>query len=81
MRARPQSIPSARSAQGVPRTFQQALRSGYTVEAESSKVGRGGTRTGTVRLRGSAGRRLYVSYQADTRGYRFDKPMVGGHAR
>ena len=81
MRAASKVIPSAVSAQDVPKSFQQALRSGFTVEAESSKVGRGGTRSGTVRLRGSAGRRLYVSYEADTRGYRFDKPLVGGHAR
>jgi len=81
MRAASKVIPSARSTQDVPRTFQRALRSGYTVEAEASTLGRGGRRSGTVRLRGSSGRRLYITYEADSKGYRFDKPMVGGHAR
>jgi len=81
MRAASKVIPSAVSAQDVPKSFQQALRSGFTVEAEASTLGRTGRRTGTVRLRGSSGRRLYVTYQADDRGYRFDTPTVGGHAR
>ena len=54
----------------IPKTFKQALRTGYRVVGETSKLTPRG-RTGHVRLRNSLGRKISFPYTADLKGYTF----------
>jgi hypothetical protein len=57
----------------LPGTFEDALKSGYSLE-EGTKKTKGGKRTGTLRLRNGSRPELVVDYEADRTGYRFSKP-------
>jgi hypothetical protein len=60
----------------LPTTFQEALKSGYHIEKETSQETGKGKRAGTVHLKNGSRPGLSVRYEADRRGYRFGKPEV-----
>ena len=59
----------------LPDTFQQALKSGYHVQNETSQT-KDGKRTGTLHLKNGSRPDLTVTYEADRTGYRFGSPKV-----
>ena len=55
--------------QSIPLSFSEAIKSGWNILSETSRCVRG-SRCGTVTL-AKDGRRISVSYFADSDGYRF----------
>lgn len=59
----------------LPATFEQAIKAGYHVQAETSQA-KDGKRTGTLHLKNGSRPALTVTYEADRTGYRFGSPKV-----
>ena len=57
----------------LPRSFVEALRSGYQLTAESSET-QHGKRVGTLHLKNGSRPELVFKYYADRRGYAFSEP-------
>lgn len=57
----------------LPATFEQAIKAGYHVQAETSQT-KDGKRTGTLHLKNGPRPDLTVTYEADRSSYRFSRP-------
>lgn len=58
----------------LPRSFVEALKSGYRLTGESTET-QHGKRVGTLRLKNGSRPELIFRYYADRRGYAFSEPL------